>query len=113
VRWRSGVSCVWESSGVGTDHRDCGGVCACTKTPHWLCLESMRRCSDVAGELFFLGEVFGHDSGDHDVPVLSSIQMPEPARVWLERSVEGETGPSCDGQGSPDCHWCMHVCGVS
>jgi hypothetical protein len=53
VHWRSGVSCACESSGVGTDHRDCGGVCAFTKAPHWLCLESMRRCSDVAGELSF------------------------------------------------------------
>jgi hypothetical protein len=53
VRWWSGVSCVCESSGVGTDRRDCGGVCACTTTPHRLCLESMRRCSDVAGGLSF------------------------------------------------------------
>jgi hypothetical protein len=73
---------------LGSDRRDCGGVCACTRTPtpHLRSLNltwnlepgTWNQCDDdflTWQASLFLGEVFGPDAADHDTSVLSQIHI--------------------------------------
>ena len=68
--------------------------------------------SDVAGELVrFSVRVLVFDAADHDIFVMSSSNLSRYQNRAEPGSNGRQTRGGCARQGSPDCHWCMHVCG--